>query len=53
VSYKWLEEGSFAWPPIEAGVMRLTATQLAMLFEGLSEWSQVVQKVVKRPTKIA
>ena len=33
--------------------MRLTATQLAMLFEGLSEWSQVVQKVVKRPTKIA
>ncbi len=50
---KWLEESCFAWPPIEAGVMRLTATQLAMLFEGLSEWSQVVQKVVKRPTKIA
>jgi transposase len=32
---KWLEEGKFVWPPIQSGTLRLTATQLAMLFDGL------------------
>lgn len=50
---KWLEEGGFAWPPIEDGCMCVTATQLAMLVEGLSEWSRVVPKLVKRPMKTA
>ena len=50
---KWLEEGSFAWPAIDQGTMLLTATQLAMLVEGLSEWSRVVPKVVSRPTRTA
>jgi transposase len=49
---KWLEEGSFAWPPIQEGTMRVTAAQLAMLVEGLSEWSRVVPKLVRRPTKV-
>ena len=50
---KWLEEGGFAWPPVREGTMRVTAAQLAMLIEGLSEWSRVVPKVTKRPTKVA
>ena len=33
--------------------MRVTGAQLAMLIEGLSEWSRVVPKVTKRPTKVA
>src|SRR5258708_12023730 len=28
---KWLEEGRFTWPPIRAGVVSLTATQLPIL----------------------
>jgi transposase len=35
------------------GCMCVTATQLALLVEGLSEWSQVVPKLVKRPMKTA
>ena len=50
---KWLEEGRFAWPPIRAGTMQVTATQLAMLFDGLSEWLRIAPKAAKRPTKIA
>ena len=46
---KWLESGNFAWPPIKDGTMRVTAAQLAMLVEGLSEWIRIVPKVVKRP----
>ena len=49
---KWLEEGDFAWPPVREGTMRVTGAQLAMLIEGLSEWSRVVPKVTKRPTKV-
>lgn len=49
---KWLEEGTFTWPAIQEGSMRVTRAQLAMLIDGLSEWSRVVPKVVKRPTKV-
>ena len=49
---KWLEEGGFAWPPAREGTMRVTGAQLAMLIEGLSEWSHVVPKATRRPTKV-
>ena len=48
---KWLEDSVFAWPPVEDGAMQLSATQLAMLFEGFSQWSHVVKKTAGRPTK--
>ncbi|MBB4200546.1 transposase [Rhodoblastus sphagnicola] len=44
---KWLEGGKFSWPPIREGKMMLSATQLAILLDGLSEWL----KVAPRPTK--
>jgi transposase len=33
--WKRLEHGSFRWPPISNGVMRLTASQPAALVDGL------------------
>jgi len=33
---KRLEQGSFSWPSIQDGVMRLTAAQLGALLEGLA-----------------
>jgi transposase len=49
---KWLEQGRFAWPPIADGAMCLSATQLALLLDGLS-WSQAVAPIVKKPVLAA
>ena len=38
--WKRLESGTFRWPPVTDGVMRLSAAQLAALLEGL-DWSRV------------
>lgn len=53
VRYKWLEEGKFVWPPVQSGTLRLTATQLAMLFDGLGDWFRVAPQPIKRPLKFA
>ena len=37
---KRLEQGTFRWPKIEDGTMRLTPAQLAALIEGL-DWTRV------------
>ena len=34
--YKRLEQGSFAWPKVQDGVMRLSRAQFEALFEGLA-----------------
>lgn len=47
LAMKWLEECRFTWPPIRAGMMRLTATQFGMLFEGLGEWHRIEQQPVR------
>ena len=43
-----LEQGRFAWPRIEDGVMRLTKGQFEALFEGL-DWRRVKARPVRRP----
>ena len=48
---KWLQEGRFTWPPIRDGVVHLSATQLAMLLDGL-EWTRVSPKPVKQPALV-
>jgi transposase len=48
---KWLEAGRFAWPPIRDGVVRLSATQLALLVEGL-DWERASPRPVKRPLRV-
>ena len=49
---RWGRRTGCAGPGGCAGTMRVTGAQLAMLIEGLSEWSHVVPKVTKRPTKV-
>lgn len=45
---KRLEDGKFSWPTVRDGVMRLSAAQLAALFEGL-DWRRVHSRRTSRP----
>ena len=47
--WKRLEHGGFRWPPISDGVMRLTASQLAALVDGM-DWSRLHARDIARPT---
>jgi transposase len=40
--------GEFKWPAISDGVTRLSAAQLAALFEGL-DWQRVYAARIRRP----
>ena len=46
--WKRLEGGTFKWPPISDGVMRLSGSQLAALFDGL-DWRRMYAPRVSRP----
>ena len=46
--WKRLEHGAFRWPPISDGAMRLTASQLAALVDGM-DWSRLQVRDVARP----
>ena len=46
--WKRLEQGAFRWPPISDGVMRLSASQLAALIEGM-DWSRLFAHDMPRP----
>jgi transposase len=48
---KRLEQGGFKWPPIVAGMMRLSPAQLAALLEGL-DWSRVHVPRILRPKAV-
>ena len=48
LTYKRLEQGSFAWPAVRDGVMRLSPAQFEALFEGL-DWRRVRAPRVCRP----
>lgn len=46
--YKVLEQGSFAWPKVQDGTMRLSRAQHEALFEGL-DWRRIVAQRVAPP----
>ena len=46
--HKRLEKGRFVWPPVQDGVIRLSAAQLGLLLEGL-DWSRVRPRPVTAP----
>src|SRR5690348_17759657 len=46
--WKRLEGGTFKWPPISDGVMRLSGAQCAALFDGL-DWRRIYAPRVSRP----
>ena len=48
---KRLEQGKFEWPAISDGVMRLTASQLSALMEGL-DWRRVRGVRVHAPQEV-
>ena len=41
--YRRLEQGKFAWPKVQDGVMRLSKGQFEALFEGL-DWRRVMAR---------
>lgn len=47
--WKRLEQGGFRWPPISDGVMRLSASQLAALVDGM-DWSRLQARDIAQPT---
>jgi transposase len=48
--WKQLQQGSFRWPPIMNGVMKLSPVEFAALFDGL-DWTRVQTiKAIPRPT---
>lgn len=47
--WKRLEHCGFRWPPISDGVMRLSASQLAALVDGM-DWSRLHTRDIARPT---
>lgn len=47
--YKRLEQGSFTWPKVSDGVMRLSRAQFEALFEGL-DWRRVTARRMVRPS---
>ena len=49
LTYKILEQGSFAWHKVQDGTMRLSRGQFEALFEGL-DWRRVVAQRVAPPT---
>lgn len=51
--WKQLSQGSFRWPPVMDGAMRLSAVEFATLFDGL-DWSRVqATRRIPTPTKVA
>jgi transposase len=47
--WKRLEKNAFRWPPVSEGVMRLSASQLAALMDGL-DWSRLQTRDIAQPT---
>ena len=51
--WKQLQQGSFRWPPIMDGVMKLSAVEFAALFDGL-DWTRVqTMKGILKPSVAA
>ena len=50
--WKRLEQGAFRWPPLSDGIMRLSASQLAALVDGL-DWSRLHARDVVAPAAIS
>jgi transposase len=53
LSYKQMQQGSFRWPPIMDGVMKLSPVEFAALFDGL-DWSRVQEtRRIPKPSAAA
>jgi len=51
--WKQLQQGTFRWPPVMDGMMRLSAVEFAALFDGL-DWTRVqTTKGIPKPAVAA
>jgi len=51
--WKQLQQGSFRWPPVTDGVMKLSPVEFAALFDGL-DWTRVqTTKGIPKPSVAA
>jgi transposase len=51
--WKQMPQGSFRWPPVMDGLMRLSAVEFAALFDGL-DWTRVqTTRRIPAPTTAA
>ena len=51
--WKQLQQGTFRWPPVMDGVMRLSAVEFAALFDGI-DWTRVrITKGIPKPVVAA
>lgn len=50
LAWKRLEHGSFKWPPVTDGAIRLSAAQMAALLEGL-DWSRIAPGKTNPPIR--
>jgi transposase len=51
--WKQLQQGSFRWPPITDGVVKLSPVAFAALFDGL-DWTRVqITKTIPKPSVAA
>ena len=50
--WKQLQQGTFRWPPVMDGVMRLSAVEFAALFDGL-DWTRVQTTGIPKPVVAA
>jgi transposase len=51
--WKQLQQGSFCWPPVMDGVMKLSPVEFAALFDGL-DWTRVqTVRGIHKPTVAA
>ena len=51
--WKQLQQGTFRWPPIMDGVMKLSPIEFAALFDGL-DWTRVqITKGILKPSVAA
>lgn len=46
--HKRLESGTFVWPRVQGGVMRMSPAQFSALFEGI-DWRLVRPEAARRP----
>ena len=48
--WKQMQQGSFRWPPVMNGVMKLSPVEFAALFDGL-DWTRVqTMRTIPQPT---
>ncbi len=50
--YKRLDNGSFHWPRLRAGILTLSAAELSLLIDGM-DWRRLAQSHHRKPHQVA